>query len=87
MTARMTTFAPELDLLAFSLAVLAAVLAPLAMLVDGAAAGRMRALVCICHRNLLRRSLRLKFVNNKKIRTSSMTNGSCRVLGGSYKAP
>jgi hypothetical protein len=59
MTARMTTFAPELDLFAFSLAVLAAILAPLAVLVDGAAAGRMRALAGVCHRNLLGRSLRL----------------------------
>src|SRR5262245_43871343 len=53
MTTRMTALAAEFDLLAFSLAVFAAVLAPLAVLVDGAAAGRMRTLVGVSHRNLL----------------------------------
>ena len=53
MTSGMPTFAPELDLIAFSLAVLAAVLAPLAVLLDGAAAGRMCALGGVCHRNPL----------------------------------
>jgi hypothetical protein len=58
MTARMPAFAPELDLTAFALAVLAAVFAPLAVLINSAVAGRMRALVGVCHRNLLCRSLR-----------------------------
>jgi hypothetical protein len=74
MTCRMTTFAPELDLFAFSLAVLAAILAPLAALVDGAAAGRMRALIGVCHRNLPCRSLRLGSRNDKEDRTSAMGN-------------
>ena len=59
MTARMTALATELDLIAFPLAVLAAVLPPFAVFLHGAAAGRMRTLVGVCHRNLLRKSLRL----------------------------
>jgi hypothetical protein len=55
----MSTLAPQLDLFALLLAVLAAVLAPFAVLVDSAVAGRMRALGSVCHHNLLRRSLRL----------------------------
>ena len=66
MTTRMTALATELDLLALSLAVFAAVLAPLAVLVDGAAAGRMRTLVGVCHRNLLCRSLRLDSADDKE---------------------
>ena len=65
MTTRMTALAAEFDLLALSLAVFAAVLSPLAALVDGAAAGRMRTLVGVCHRNLLRGSLRLEWLDNK----------------------
>ena len=59
MAPRMTTFAPELDLLPFPLAVLAAVLAPFTVLFDSAAAGRMRTFVRVSHRNLLGRNLRL----------------------------
>jgi hypothetical protein len=58
MTARMTALTTELDLIAFLLAVLAAVLPPFSVFVHGAAAGRMRTLVGVCHRNLLPRSLR-----------------------------
>ena len=66
MTPRMTALAAELDLFAFSLAVFAAVFPPLAVLVDGAAAGRMRTLVRLCHRNLLCRSLRLDSADDKE---------------------
>ena len=66
MTPRMTALAAELDLFAFSLAVFAAVFSPLAVLVDGAAAGGMRTLVSVCHRNLPCRSLRLESGNDKE---------------------
>jgi len=66
MTTRMTALAPELDLFAFPLAVFAAILSPLAVLVDGAAAGGMRTLISVCHRNLPCRSLRLESGNDKE---------------------
>ena len=62
----MTALAAELDLFAFSLAVFAAVFSPLAVLVDGAAAGRMRTLVCVCHRHPLCRRLRLDSADDKE---------------------
>jgi hypothetical protein len=49
----MVTIAVQLDLIFFFLAGFAAVFSPLAALRDKTLAGRVRALLHLCHRNLL----------------------------------
>ena len=79
-TSRVPAIAAKLDAVSLSLAVLAAVLAPFPVLVDDAVAGRVRALVAVCHRSLLSGNLRLRHGPHKQDRR--LSRSTLRDRGG-----